>query len=456
MKTLLSSLLLSFTLSGLAQDSLNITMLFNWDDPSLPANGFFGNQYNEVWGFVQGGREYAVIGSTDGTHIFDVTDPVNSVMVDMIPGAQMGSMVVHRDYYDYNGYLFAVCDEGASTLQVIDLSGLPASTNTVYDSNVLIRTSHNIVLDTNAMRLYACGVVDGTPASTDLRILDVSSPTAPTLIADWNGIDYYHDIFVYNDTAIGNNGFSGLSIVDFTNASSPNVISTLTTYPFQGYNHSGYTTEDRQYYVMSDENHGYDMKMIDITDVTTPSVVTTFNSGVDPGSIPHNQIIMGNYLFVAYYHDGLYIYDISNPSSPVVTGYYDTSIMPHNNDYVGAWGVYPFLPSGIVLVSDMQNGLYVLDISAAVGMNESALRESFNVYPNPFTNELYIETLSSFETNLEFLLTDISGKLVTQGAVSPITLDVSPIKMNAELNPGIYFLTIRNDRYLHTIKVVKK
>ena len=66
-------------------------------------------------------------------------------------------------------------------------------------------------------------------------------------------------------------------------------------------------------------------------------------------------------LYLGYYHDGLRIFDISAPSNPVQTWMYDTYLPNNHNSYKGAWGVYPYLPSGNIIVSDMQSGLFILD-----------------------------------------------------------------------------------------------
>ena len=60
-----------------AQNSLNVNVIFQWDDPTIPAEPFYNLNYNEVWGVAINDREYAIIGSSIGTHIFDVTDPAN-------------------------------------------------------------------------------------------------------------------------------------------------------------------------------------------------------------------------------------------------------------------------------------------------------------------------------------------------------------------------------------------
>ena len=70
MKTLLLSFfLMPFLL--FSQNSLHANLLFNWQDSSLVGSSAFDNVYNEVWGFVQNDREFAVIGTTLGSHIFD-------------------------------------------------------------------------------------------------------------------------------------------------------------------------------------------------------------------------------------------------------------------------------------------------------------------------------------------------------------------------------------------------
>ena len=133
-----------------SQDSLKITKLSQWMAPTLTI-------YNEVWGIAQNGREYAVIGSWRGTYFLDVTDPVNPVMVDYVPGMDESCICVHRDYHDYNGYLYMVTDENPATLQIVDLSYLPDSVFVVYDSDVLFTRSHNIFIDSNSALMYSCG-----------------------------------------------------------------------------------------------------------------------------------------------------------------------------------------------------------------------------------------------------------------------------------------------------------
>ena len=126
------------------------------------------------------------------------------------------------------------------------------------------------------------------------------------------------------------------------------------------YNHSGWLNNSGSTYIFADENHGYEMKICDVTNPNEIIINTTFLSGVDSNSMAHNLIIKDNYVYVSHYHDGLWVWDISNPSNPVVVGNFDTYLPEDHDSYRGAWGVYPLLPSGNILVSDMQSGLFVL------------------------------------------------------------------------------------------------
>ena len=101
------------------------------------------------------------------------------------------------------------------------------------------------------------------------------------------------------------------------NGDIPNELASFTSYPDAGYNHSGWLTDDGNIYAMQDENHGYDVKILDVSDFSNITVLSTFNSGVDPNSMAHNGIIKDNLLYIAYYHDGLRVFDITNPSNPV-------------------------------------------------------------------------------------------------------------------------------------------
>lgn len=351
-----------------AQVANNMTLLSNWDNNSLPSNS--GVVYNDCWGYADGnGREYAILGSTQGTYIFDITVPTTPQMVTFQLGGSTNS--IWRDYKTYQHYLYAVSDQGAgSSLQIFDLSGLPATVTKVYDSQALFSRAHNIFISENSGRLYVAGVVG--VSGQNLMIFDIATnPVAPQQLANipltgiFMPMGYVHDIHCHNDTCYTFHGTNGMDIINFANLPSIQIIGRMTAYPDQGYCHSGWATSDNNYLVVADETHNMGLKVIDVNILPTPVHRATFRSQLEgptyTNSIAHNPFINGNLVYVAYYHDGLQVYDISSKLAPTLVMGYDTH--PQNVDYTGydgAWGVYPFLPSGNIIVSDTKNGLFVL------------------------------------------------------------------------------------------------
>ena len=456
MKKLLFITMGLVTTLSIAQTNENLELLYQWSEDSLVGSSAYNNTYNEVWGFVMNNKEFAVIGSTAGTHIFDVTDAENSKEVQFIAGEDFGPAIIHRDYHDRNGYLYAVSDEGNSSLQIIDLKQLPDTAIVVYDSNELIETSHNIFIDEAKNILYACNVRAPNLgwSSTSLALYDINEPSNPVHLIDYevpgtgSGV---HDMWVRNDTAFLNNGYDGLFIVDFSDLTFPQLLGSLTEYPDKGYNHSGWPTSDLKTYIMADENWGYDMKVLDISNLSNIDVTTTFNPEIDANSIAHNQIINGDLLYVSSYHDGLQVYNISEPENPTKVASFSTYALDDHDSYRGAWGVYPLLPSGTILVSDMQYGLFVLKPSIDLDIYQEIKQTNMSIYPNPAQNELKIG-LPNNEKLSSVSVYDSTGSLILKNTTTMAnnTLNISLLKS------GIYILKVQGLRTSYQEKLIVK
>jgi choice-of-anchor B domain-containing protein len=432
----------------LQAQTANIEMLYNYQNPALPGSFAFANVYNETWGFVQGGREYGVIGTTWGTHFFDLSDPENIYQVDSVEAAFTGGGVIHRDYHDYGGYLYAVCDEGSgtSTVQIIDLQYLPDSVSVVYDDLDLFSTAHNIFIDTAEAIMYSF-LTGFAPGFTSVAAWDISTPTAPVLLREFDEGTQVHDGYVDQGLAFLNDGYNGrFLIMDWTDPVSPVVLGSLDTYPDQGYNHSGWLHDNRDIYVFADENHGYDLKVCDVTDPSDIQVLSTFNSGVDSMSIAHNLIFRGDYIYTSYYHDGLYIHDLSDPANPQYVASYKTYQPDDHESYRGAWGVYPLLPSGLVLVSDMQFGFFVFRVDG-LGLNADEIEidqiQFSNAYPNPAYDMLQIDIQNHIPQNIEISLVDLQGRILKQQQQHLGTGSKSVSVHLGDLSEGLYVLKIQ-------------
>lgn len=440
-------------------------LLGHWQDSTLVGSFAYNNTYNEVWGIVHQGREYAVIGSTAGTHFIDVTDPAQPQEVTFVPGKTQGGVIIHRDYHDHQGYLYAVADEGASSLQIMDYSTLPDSVHIVYDDDALIRRAHNIFIDTATHRLYALAIRNSS-AFYPMTIYDISNPVQPVFLGGYNNfgngnIGHVHDAYVQNDTAFLNCGYDGLYIVDFADPSSPVLLGNMDTYPSQGYNHSGWIAPSGDYYYLGDENHNLPVKVVRITDMTDLQVVATLDAGASHSfSIPHNIIAKGNQLFVSYYYDGLQVYDVTDPTQPVRTFYYDTYTGPDRNSYEGAWGVYPFLPSGRILLSDMQSGLFVFEAGATTSSREHGIVGlSASAFPAPFAERLTVQLSAQAGHTLDLKLYNLAGQLVKYCGQVQLQADTHVTHLNGlgALPAGYYVLQLQDidTGAQHSLRILK-
>lgn len=368
------------------------TLVSNWSDPdNIPAGGG-ERRYNDCWGFEHEGTEYGVIGSTLGTHIIDLDNTDSLSEVAFIPGKFSSNRVVHRDHHEYNGYLYAVCDQGTSSLQVIDVSKLPGDAPVVYEDSVNIMRAHNVFIDTAKLKMYTCGARLPDFRRVPLQVWSIEDPEKPELlssISQIEGVDvgYVHDMYARNDTVFLNAGNQGLVIADMTDVNNPKLFGVMANYPDAGYNHSGWWNERGDRYYLADETHGRDIKIVDVSDIRNPRVIQLIEAESDPeGSIVHNLIVKNDMLYVSYYFDGLQVFDVSGDTSTCWAYNYPTSeLEPVRGGFGGAWGVYPLLPSGRVIISDMQNGMFLFEIPELQASDSSGVDGTPPCQPVPPT-----------------------------------------------------------------------
>lgn len=424
-----------------AQDSLNVTKVYQWSDESLPGSFAYDNTYNAVWGYARDGREYGIIGSTMGTHIIDVTPGDQQGEVAFIPGNDQGGDIIHREYKTYRDRLYAVTDEGQGTLQIIDLRELPDAAPVLYDDNGLFTRAHTLWIDTANARLYT------HYGSTQFAIWSLADPDAPTLLLKpqlsvpwWSGsVGGVHDAYTV-DNICYTNDVDGMHIIDFTNTASPQLLGSLTTYPQPGYNHSGWLHDNGWLYVMADETHGTDLKLFDVGDPTDIEFIDTIGTDRGPASIAHNPCFQGDLLHVAWYEDGYWLWSVADPYNAQIIGYYDMHPEPYSFSYKGAWGVYPYLPSGQVLISEMQHGLFVLNIEQALSASSSNLaNNALSAWPNPTSDLCTVRAGQRSSTPLSITLTDATGRVFPAPLVGSTSQGTTLSTRN--FAPGTYCLT---------------
>ncbi|MCK5942055.1 MAG: choice-of-anchor B family protein [Planctomycetes bacterium] len=318
--------------------------------------GTFNNHgpFNDIWGYTApNGDEYALLCSTTGTVVVDVTNPSNPIERGWLP---FGSSS-WRDCRTYGNYAYVVT-ESTSGFQIIDLSNPnnPVSLG-AFGTNIT-NNAHNVCIDTGTGRLYLVGTNAGTPV-WDLT----GNPANPTYLGSAGGSgnsNYFHDLCVENGYFYGSMIYNGdLRIADATNVSPSTLSSTQTPGNFT---HNAWPNAAGTLCVTTDEVSGGVIAIYDITNKSNPIGLSTFTP--NPSAIPHNAFIVGDKVHVSWYTEGYRCIDISDPSNPVEVASYDT--WPGSSGgFNGCWGVYPFLPSGNILVSDRSTGLYIVRPSNA-------------------------------------------------------------------------------------------
>ena len=345
----------------------------------------------DIWGFVDLNteREYALLGVSNGLVVVDVTDPTSPFEVGTVPGAYSGWRDVKvTQRYDkgvqrWQTYAY-VSTEYGGRLVVADLTELPnrvhlgrrsdTSAHNVYVSNVDYTTGVPLDEGRNPPLLQVLGSAANRGA---FRSFDTSDPLNLVEVAVSRS-DYSHDatsMLVSDDRVSACKAdtetcevlldFNELEIEiwDFSDQDAPELLSS-TTYENAGHVHSGWWTEDGRYLFVHDEfdetraRLNTTVRVFDLADLSDPVLVKIWTGPTE--AIDHNGYVRGNRYYMSNYSRGLAVLDITDPSEPEELGYFDTHPSSDDKYYGGAWGVYPFLPSGTLLVSDIQGGLFVL------------------------------------------------------------------------------------------------
>lgn len=448
-----------FNFASAQYPSQNITLLSNFDDATVPANAGYGIRYNGIWGWADNnGREYACIGATNGVYIIEVTNPTNPVQRDFIQGCVTGC--TWRELKTYDHYLYMVSDDGgANCMQIADLSYLPDSVHIVHQSDTIIKRCHSIFIDGD--KLYGGGLHDGAsgPGSTNMAVFSLANPVVPILLRklsqDYPAIGYVHDMFVRSDTIYASAAYDGMQIYKYdTTANNFTQLASITSYPSMGYNHSCALTDDSKTLIFADEVPvGLPLKAYNITNLQNPVFGSTFKSTTTSTATPHNPFMMkDHYCVVSYYQDGVQIFDVSNPANVVRTGYFDSNPnnglgLPHP-DYSGCWGAYCEFPSGNIIASDMQHGLFVLDASIALGIAAPSVNQnSISVYPNPIKDFLTVLVNTVKDETFSIEIFDVCGKIVLAQS-EHLYAGKSNLKLNlTALAAGFYVIKINEYAY---------
>lgn len=343
----LSVLLTGFTIMVNAQLNVEFVGQLTYD----------ANMSN-VWGWTDpDGDEYVIAGTYDGTSLVDITDPTTPVELQFIDGDNS----TWRQIATWDDYAYVVNETGGGLL-CIDLSSLPGTCDYNFsDGGIGLVTSHQVWADENGVvYVFGSNLYGGATIMLDAT----TDPLDPTFLGTTDTW-YVHHGYARGDTLWESNIYEGFfSVWDISDKESPELLATHTTPGL--FTHNVVLNDAGNYLFSTDEITNGSLGAYDVSDLSDIQYLGEFRATPGTTSIPHYAWTKGQYVTTAWYRDGLVITDVSNPNYMIKTGWYDTS--PFSGDgFNGAWGVYPYFESGIIAVTDIEEGLFLLSPTYTLG-----------------------------------------------------------------------------------------
>jgi len=373
------------------QSGLSFTPCENGMAGEYPCNGYdllgrislgtFGAQAgNDIWGWTDAstGKEYAIVGLTDGTVFVDISDTENLIYLGKLPTATAAS--TWRDIKVYEDHAFIVSEADDHGMQVFDLTKLRGLTGTSQTFTADARytgfgNAHNIVINEATGFAYPVGTARDDAFNGGAHFINIQDPNNPIAAGGYGESGYSHDaqVVTYNgpDTDyIGAEIYIGANetnviIADVSDKENPVEISSL-TYGNRAYTHQGWFTEDQRYFILGDEldevNFGVNSRTLifDFSDLDNPVLHDEYLGPT--AAIDHNGYVKGNEFFLANYTAGVRVLDIASIGGKNITeiGFFDTFPSSDVAGFDGVWSVYPYFDSGKIVISDSNRGLFVV------------------------------------------------------------------------------------------------
>lgn len=320
---------------------------------------YAGQTLSNIHGWVDtaDGKEYALVGAQNGLSIVDVSNPSVPVEIIQIPGPSSS----WREIKTVGNYAYVTTEDGNIGLQIVDLTNLPNTNLAVATWKPLIgvdslETIHALHADNGKVYLYGSNVGNQGAIIADVT----TNPMAPVYLGSYDP-RYIHDGYVRNDTLYAGHIYDGeCSVVDVKNPAAPNLLAIFQT-PHR-FTHNTWLSANSKICFTTDEKADTYLAAFDVSNLG--NIFETDRIQTNPGSnsIVHNTHIIQkgaiDYAVTSWYTEGVTIVDCSRPNNLVQVGKYDTDTTS-TGGFNGCWGVYPYLPSGTIVASDIDNGLFV-------------------------------------------------------------------------------------------------
>jgi choice-of-anchor B domain-containing protein len=365
---------------------------------------------NDSWGWTDPDtqKEYALMGIDSGIVFIDISNPIEPVIIGTLSSSTVSSS--WRDVKVYNSHAFIVSEANSHGMQVFDLRRLRNPSNAIipFTADTTFTgfgSAHNIVINEESGYAYIVGASRSSTYGGGPIFINIQDPVNPFIEGGFAEGGYSHDaqVITYNgpdtdytnkEILIGSNE-NEIVIADITDKTNPIVISKI-TYSNVEYAHQGWFTEDLKYFILGDEldelRIGNKTRSIifDFTDLDNP--VYHFDYFGSINAIDHNGYVKDNIYYQANYTGGVRMIDISNIENKSFSeiGFFDTYPNNDNANFNGVWNVYPYFPSGNIILSDIEKGFFVIRKSGTLSLNSEKTTANFSIFPNPAKSQTTI------------------------------------------------------------------
>jgi choice-of-anchor B domain-containing protein len=346
---------------------------------------------NDVWGWTdpRTGRDYALAKLFEGTAFVDITDETDPVYLGTLPSPAPNpddDGHIWGDIKTYRNHAFIGSEAQGHGIQIFDLTRLRGVTEEqewTQDARITgLGQSHNVALNEDSGTLYVIGAWNGVtePGCTGVDggpiMYDVSDPDDPELAGCYGGDGYTHDIqcvdyhgpdkaYRGQEICVASNEDT-VTVLDVTDKSDVQLLARA-PYETSAYTHQGWFTEDHEHFLLGDELDELagtvdqtTTYVWDLADLDNP--VLTGMHGNGNTSIDHNIFIKDGLAYKSNYTSGLRIDDTYKVDQGRLTerGFFDVYPADDSTTFAGTWGNYPFFDSGIVAVTGIEEGLFIL------------------------------------------------------------------------------------------------
>lgn len=315
-------------------------------DVDVTSGTYFTNIFNVP------GQSTSISAQNDLLYIVDYSSGLKIHSFESIPVTFMGQLSI-------SGYPYRICTSGdlayiansttnpGGGINILDISDpeVPADVGHYDNPNTYIAGSEDAI--------YATGGMDGC------LILDVADPENPVYASNINLPLSVNDIAVKENYAYtGSNGFR---VFDVSDKSNPVQVGYEETQGALVKVHGNYAV-----YCPKSMGSGNKVNIMDVSDPTNPTNLGHYNAPV----MTYDIDLKGTYAFVACWWDGFRVVDYSDPENPVLVahelGWTNGAIPGEEFCYVQALeieGDYLYVVDYGPFEDEDTKGIYIFDIS---------------------------------------------------------------------------------------------